>query len=277
MNIGTILKYGYYNSKNQHGKSKLSPKRIVESFEFDYILSCDKNATSYIDDKSCKLEPNMLILRKPDQTSNSRLHFKCYCLHLKIEQGSPLFDELIALPEYYTFINPKTYQPLFESLLRHLVKSTVFKTDYFSSAKVLELVYHLKKDAKRNQKINRTTFKRENRFIQKAVSYLHQNYQKKITLQELGEITGYSPNHLQRIFTEVMDISPQAYLEKSRIDHAKFLLSQQENTLADVAYACGFSSQSYFSKIFKKHTLLTPSEFRQNSIFTYDNNDTAKE
>lgn len=271
MKIGQILNYGFYNSKNSHEKVKIAPIRNVESFEFDYILSCDKNATSYIDEKSCKLEPNMLIVRKPGQKSHSRLHFKCYCIHLHIQPNSPLFKDLFAMPEYYTLINDKTYQPLFESLFRHLIKRPTPENDYFTSAKLLELIYNLKKDSKRNQKINQTAIKRENRLIQKAISYLNQNYKNEITLKKLGEIMGYSPNHFQRVFTDVMGTSPQAYLEKLRIDHAKFLLSQNEKKLADIAYECGFSSQSYFSKIFKKHTLLTPFEFRQNSIFKYDN------
>ncbi|MBO5481143.1 MAG: helix-turn-helix transcriptional regulator [Clostridia bacterium] len=270
MKIGKILKYGFYNSKKLYGNLKLSPKRTVKSFEFDYILSCEKNAISYIDEKSCKLEPNMLIIRKPGQKSNSRLHFQCYCLHISLEPDNPLFSELFAMPEYYTFINDKIYQPLFETLFQHLIKGSTLETDYFTSAKLLELIYHLKKDLKRNQRINQTVFKRENRLIQKAISYLNQNYQKQITLKELGKITGYSPNHLQRIFTDVMGLSPQAYLEKIRMDNAKFLLSQMDNSLADVAYECGFSSQSYFSKIFKKHTLLTPNEFRRKSSFKYD-------
>ena len=63
MKIGKILQYGSFNSKKFYGNLKNSPERTVIYFEFDYILSCEKNATSYIDDKSCKLEPNILIIR----------------------------------------------------------------------------------------------------------------------------------------------------------------------------------------------------------------------
>ena len=272
MNTGKILKFGSFDSKKIYGKLKSSPERNVIYFEFDYILSCEKKAISYINEKSCKLEPNMLIIRKPGQKSKSVLHFKCYCLHLSLEPNSPLFNELYAIPEYYTLINDKTYQLLFESLFTHLIKHNTPENDYFTSAKILELIYHLKKDSKQNRKMNRTVFKKENRSIQKIISYLKQNYQKEITLKGLGKIAGYSPNHLQHIFTNVMGFSPQAYLEKIRIDHAKFLLSQSDTPLADIAYECGFSSQSYFSKIFKKNTFLTPYEFRQKSAFNYDDN-----
>ena len=272
MKIGKILQYGSFNSKKFYGNLKNSPERTVIYFEIDYILSCEKNATSYIDDKSCKLEPNILIIRKPGQKSKSSLHFKCYCLHLSVEPNSPFFDDLFSMPEYYTLINDKTYQSLFESLFSHLVKHIANENDYFTSAKLLELIYHLKKDSKQNQKMNRREFKKENRFIQKTISYIKKNYQKEITLKELGEIANYSPNHLQHIFTDIMGLSPQAYLEKIRIERAKFLLSQTDNPLADIAYECGFSSQSYFSKSFKKNTLLTPYEFRQKSAFNYDEN-----
>lgn len=273
MNVGKIIKYGVFNSKKDYANVKVTPLRTVRYFEFDFILSCDDRATSYVDKKSCALAPDALVVRKPGQKSNSRLHFKCYCLHLEVERGNPLWDELSALPDFYRFINGETYRTLFETLFKHLIKQTDAENDYFTLAKILELAYHLKKDARQNEKVDKLPVKRETESVQKVVSYLKKNYQDKISLQTLGEKVGYSPNHLQRIFTNVTGVSPQTYLENVRIGQAKYLLSKEENSLADVAYACGFSSQSYFSKIFKKHTLLTPCEFRKNAAFSYDEND----
>lgn len=265
-----ILKYGLFDSKKEFNNQTHSPLRDVLCFEFDYILSCDKNSISYIDDKKCALFPNMLVIRKPFQKSHSRLHFKCYCLHLSIEKTNPMYNELLSLPEYYTLINDKTYQPLFESLFRHLIKLTDLKNDYFSSAKILELIYHLKKDEKSNKIIRHLSFRKENQSIQKAISFIKQNFKRAINLKQLGIITGYSPNHFLRIFTDVVGCSPQKYLEKTRIEHAKYLLSKNESNLTDIAYECGFSSQSYFCKTFKKYTLLSPSAFRQKSIFKFN-------
>lgn len=273
MNVGKIIKYGVFNSKRAYANLKTTPVRTVRYFEFDFILSCDNHAMSYIDQRQRKLAPDTLVLRKPSQKSNSRLHFKCYCLHLEVERGAPLWSELSALPDFYPFINGETYRTLFEALFRHLIKQTDVENDYFTCAKILELIYHLKKDARQNEKVDKSPVKRESLSVQKVVSYLKKHYQDKISLQTLGEKVGYSPNHLQRIFTSVTGVSPQAYLESLRIGQAKYLLSKEENSLADIAYACGFSSQSYFSKIFKKHTLLTPYEFRKNAAFSYDEND----
>ena len=52
------------------------------------------------------------------------------------------------------------------------------------------------------------------------------------------------------------------YLTQIRVDHAKKLLAAGEMSVKEVAYAAGFNSQSYFSKIFKKYTGIAPSEFK---------------
>ena len=268
-----IVKYGLFNSEKEFPNLTMSPKRKVPSFEFDFILSCDENAVSFINDKSCKLSPNMLILRKPEEISNSLLHFKCYCIHLNIDKNNSIYGDLLSSPSYYTFINVKTYQTLFEQLFIHLVKHTDSADNYYIYAKILELLYNIKKDSKYNRVHKRRFLKKENFSVQKAVSYMKKNLSNDITLEKLGDITGYSPNHFQRVFIGVIGVSPQKYLENLKIENAKFLLAQNEKTLSEIADECGFSSESYLCKVFKKHTLLTPKEFRRLFIFKYENID----
>lgn len=269
MNIGTITSYGLFDSRKFHPLVRKTSPRIVPEFEFDYILSCDKSAVSNIDLESNPLAPNMLIVRKPGQTSHSALHYKCYCLHLKIEANTPLFNELMLLPSYFFIINKETYQTIFLDLFRHLIKSPNNINSYYTSAKLLELIYHLEKDSKQNKKTE-ISLKKESHSVQTAIDFMKKNFDKEISLELLGDLVGYSPNHFRNIFSDTMKISPQKYLEKIRIDNAKFLLAQNELSIADIAYACGFSSQSYFTNIFKQNTLLTPNEFRQVSLVKYN-------
>lgn len=86
----------------------------------------------------------------------------------------------------------------------------------------------------------------------------------------LGDIAGYFLNHFRNIFSVTMNTSPQKYLEKIRIDQAKFLLAQNELSIANIAYTCSFSSQAYFTSIFKQNTLLSPNEFRQISLIKHN-------
>ncbi len=271
MNIGRIVGCGVFDSRrltNTEG-DRISAEREVMSFEFDFIISADKTATSFIDAQSCKLFPGLLILRKPGQRSHSILHYRCYCLHLMVDKDSVIYEALSSLPDYYTFIHEAAYRALFEELISHLVKTGNAKEDLFTAAKILELVYMLKKDSARNTKACDTRSVKENRSVQNVISYIKGHFEKSISLSELSALAGYSPNHFQRIFTEIMGISPREYLEDVRIKQAKYLLAQSERSLSEIAQDCGFSSQSYFCKVFKRHTFITPYEFRLNTEFHF--------
>ena len=95
------------------------------------------------------------------------------------------------------------------------------------------------------------------------------NYADKITLNSLASFIGYSPTHFQKIFTQTMHISPQKYLETIRINQAKYLLSQHSQSISDIAYNCGFSSQPHFTLVFRQHTGMTPKEFRKSELEKY--------
>ena len=263
-----IVKYGFFDSKKQYPNVKKSPPRTVTTFELDYLLSCDDSAVSFVDGTAHALQPQTIILRKPGQISNSLLHFKCYCLHLQIEQPSPFFSEIAALPDYYPPAGKDGYKPLLEELFKHLSAAEKNAEDYFSAAKLLELLYRLKKDG--NAKNKTPAFKRENEKIKAAIGYMKENFGQKITLQTLGKITGYTPNHFQKLFLDAVLISPQKYLENIRIKNAKYLLSQTEKPIAEIAYECGFSSQSHFSAAFKSAVKITPYAFRLSSMVVYE-------
>lgn len=271
MKVAIIEKYGVYDSKKLYTHSGFSAARRTTCFEIDYILSCDKDAVSFIDDLRYNLSPNLLIVRKPNQISYSKLHFKCYCLHLKIDENSSIYDDLVNVQTYFPLINENEYKNLFEILFKHIVKDEKNKKSYFTNAKLLELFHYLIKDSKINRYAELQPRKKENLSVQKAILYIKNNFDSKITLTELGNLTGYTPNHFQRIFTSITGTSPQKYLEEIRIKNAKFLLSQNELSIADVAYACGFSSQSYFCKTFKKATLISPIEFRNSTLNVFSN------
>lgn len=269
MEVGKITSYGLFDSKKFHPFTKRTTPRLVKEFEIDYILTCNKNSTAFLDENTIKLVPNMLIIRKPNQTSHSILHYKCYCLHIQIEKDNPLFDSLMQLPNSFFIINKETYQTLFTDLFRHLIKNPQNKNSKYTTAKLLELIYHLEKDSKQNTKATASQIN-ESHAVKAAVDFMKNNFDKKISLELLGNVVDYSPNHFRNIFSHTMNTSPQKYLERLRVDHAKYLLAQNELSIADIAYTCGFSSQAYFTSIFKQNTLLTPNEFRQVSLVKYN-------
>ncbi len=81
-------------------------------------------------------------------------------------------------------------------------------------------------------------------------------------LTSLAAIAGVHPVHLSREFHKHYRMTIGEYIRKRRIERASELLSSSELSLAEIASACGFSDQSHFCALFKKHSGMTPAKFR---------------
>jgi AraC-like DNA-binding protein/ligand-binding sensor protein len=99
--------------------------------------------------------------------------------------------------------------------------------------------------------------------IAKAVSYIRQNYQKDITLESVAASVSLSANYFSKMFNQTMHLSFSSYVNQLRIEKAQQLLLTSGLPLVEISALVGFDDQSYFSKVFKKMTALTPGEFRK--------------
>ncbi|WP_314000030.1 helix-turn-helix transcriptional regulator [uncultured Paenibacillus sp.] len=87
-----------------------------------------------------------------------------------------------------------------------------------------------------------------------------------ITLKQLAEVAGLNANYLSQLFKKEVGIPVSEYIQRERIEEAKKLLELTDMSLADIGARLQFNDQSYFTKVFKKHTGMTPKQFRsQNS------------
>ncbi|MEA4875794.1 AraC family transcriptional regulator [Anaerorhabdus sp.] len=101
--------------------------------------------------------------------------------------------------------------------------------------------------------------------VEKACAYIEENYAKRISLDDLCEITNLSKSSLLRAFTKVKGVTPYRYLEAIRINESRKLLEKGLQPI-DVAQQTGFSDQSHFTNYFNSFTGLTPGAYRD--IFT---------
>jgi len=99
--------------------------------------------------------------------------------------------------------------------------------------------------------------------IKRATQYINQNYMNKITLDEVASAIHVSPNYFSKIFKEEAGINFATYLNQVRVEGAKKLLAGHDTSLVDVAYLAGFEDQSYFSRVFKKYTGLSPNRYKE--------------
>ena len=99
--------------------------------------------------------------------------------------------------------------------------------------------------------------------VKKAMSYVEKNYSEKITLEDVANHIGLSRYYFSNLFKKVNQIGFTNYLNEVRIEHAKKLIFDPKLSIVEVANLVGFQDQSYFSKIFKKCTGKTVTEYRE--------------
>ncbi|MGL1891314.1 MAG: AraC family transcriptional regulator [Spirochaetaceae bacterium] len=98
--------------------------------------------------------------------------------------------------------------------------------------------------------------------IYKSIQYLFEHYTEKVTLEDVASHVYLSPAYFSKIFKEEMNISFKNYLNTLRIDKSKSLLESSDIQLIDIAGLVGYEDQSYFSKVFKKLSGISPGKFR---------------
>jgi two-component system response regulator YesN len=99
--------------------------------------------------------------------------------------------------------------------------------------------------------------------IKKVMDYIRSNYMKKLTLNDISNYVNFSVSYLSRIFKEETGENLSAFINRIRVENSKMLLLNNEIPLIEVSYLCGFDDQSYYSKVFKKITGVTPGRFRE--------------
>ena len=103
---------------------------------------------------------------------------------------------------------------------------------------------------------------RELALVKKMIHYIQEHYAEKVTVAAIAASAAVNRNHCFRLFQETMRLSPQQYLEQYRINKSIELMPMMDN-MAEIAHACGFCSQSYYTKIFREYYRLTPLQFKK--------------
>jgi AraC-like DNA-binding protein/ligand-binding sensor protein len=98
--------------------------------------------------------------------------------------------------------------------------------------------------------------------LRKAERYIYEHYSRKISLKEIATASGLSAPYFSTIFKEEMGENLSTYLNRLRVEKACRLLVESSLTLSEIAGSCGFEDQSWFSKIFKNFTGISPGKYR---------------
>lgn len=98
--------------------------------------------------------------------------------------------------------------------------------------------------------------------IERALNLIENNLAAPVSLDWLASEAGISPFHLSRSFRRITGLSIQGYLRERRLKEACHLLAETRKPLAEIAYDCGFSSQSRMTTVFRQALDTTPLAYR---------------
>ena len=228
-----------------------------------------------------ELKPDHLYL-VPSFTTHSYLcdtHFVHYYLHIYEDHQSessiledfsfpteiPAGDLELPLIKRLCGINPTMQLPQSDptsydnnpTLIKNIIKNKqrTFCDKVESRGIVYQLMARFLKDAPPKTEIN------DDR-IQKVLSYIRKNIYKTIDIDSLAAISCLSKDHFIRLFKKEINNTPLQYINQKKIEKAQLILITDSMPVKNISYLLAYEDHSYFNRLFKKLTGVTPQQYR---------------
>lgn len=99
-------------------------------------------------------------------------------------------------------------------------------------------------------------------YVEQAMDYIQRNFKSTVRINDIAGYIGIDRSYLTSIFKKVLEISPQEYLVRYRMEQAEILLKESETSVGEIAYQVGYADPLTFSKMFKKYKGVSPTEYR---------------
>ncbi len=152
-------------------------------------------------------------------------------------------DAYIVKPFHFQFL---------EETIRSVTKNRDILKEHYTSELPVELKSSVPK-------------KLDKKFINDFAAIVETNIgNEAFTVEDICKTIGISRIQLYRKVKALLGVNVNEYILTARLQKAKYLLSNEDLTIAEVAFRVGFASSTYFATVFKNKLLVTPSEYKDN-------------
>ena len=124
-------------------------------------------------------------------------------------------------------------------------------------------IYAKRMENKTNPSASSRTDDPRHRQIEQIACYIAENCCSPLSLNSIAEQFYMNKCYLSRIFKEITGFTVNGYLHARRIQKARSLLMQNSMNISEVSEAAGYENLTYFERVFKKHTGMSPLEYRR--------------
>lgn len=260
-----------------------------------YKILILKSGSLCIDDedrKRCIVAPSVLLLSEKDRVSllpdtklkSITVYFKPTVIHdnftyhtieqgeFKDKMGTTLYSDYLLIDTFENELVNKICR-LSQSALTsimgiiyHMDEELCVQTDGYwpcrSRSRIMELLFYLKYSCFENRKMQ-MEYAYVDPIVGEIIQYLHEHIHNEITLTELTKQFSMNRNRLNALFTKQTGATCLEYFLQMKMDLAKIMLTETELPIGELGERVGFLDTNYFTKVFKKKTNMTPSQYRK--------------
>lgn len=161
-----------------------------------------------------------------------------------------MIENLKALPHHVVQANAEEIRPLIQQAFYLAQRNE--EPEFIAS--YLQLFLYLLIHSANNEKFALSPD------IGRTLNYILDNITEELPLEELAALANLSCSQYKQKFKKQLGISPRHFINQQKIEYSKLLLLEGMS-VTDIAMLLGFTTSSYFSTVFKKYTLYTPTEY----------------
>lgn len=233
-------------------------RETFDSFLIMYIVKGDGILT--VNNKSRAIKENdvMLVNCYEPHKYETDTYFETLWMHFNSKVILDYFNLIKQDATNIVFSGVSSLIPTYLESIVNLFKEGQLINEALISCKIERILAELFNLS--NGNYNNTSSNQN--LVHDSIAYIKDNFRNKLSLENIASNISLSPFHFSRIFKKETGYSPYEYLIIIRLDHAKTLLKTTNMLIKEIAFECGFNSESNFVIAFKKHTKMSPKQFR---------------
>lgn len=202
-------------------------------------------------------EDRLIELIKAGDSSACRKHFSKYVEDIMVFEGGNLPITKLRLIFFFTQLlkNEDAWQRNYDNL---------FAMEKINEAQTLKELVQTGKSLVTSlaQSVSDSIYAGSSSVIKQLILFLCEHYSETITLKSAAETIHVNPTYLSTLFKQETGVPFVTFLNDLRLTHAEEYLLTTSLSVTEIALQTGFSSSSYFTKLFRKKRGITPKEFR---------------
>lgn len=259
------------------------PQRTIHAFELEYII--EGAGTIVVNGIRYQTTKGNVFIRTPGMIVQGFPPYQSYCiiwedlsssLAVVKEQYSrgAMKDTGAFVPCFIPFSRNTQIQPLFNNVYQKYLASEP-GAQITMKADLLKIIYYI---VTFNNSIHVERLKAEETHyhnIHKMKQFIEENLNRQLSLAELADICNLSEGSLCRLFKKTNGMTLFTYINRCRMRKARHLLIETDLSVKEISAQCGCENESYFFRMFRMHSQMSPLVYRRihrppygdNSIF----------